>query len=267
MLGRARQRARRARPRRSSAGASHDEVDFMAFPQGTQPRSSHARPPRRQPRAIASSTSRSAADTATTRRSSAPFATRSVPSRCCASTRTRRGTFRAPSTRSGGSKSSTSTGSSSRWQPPTSPAWHGSGIGRHEDRRRPGACTRPRSSGCARGGGRRRDRARQPRVGRPLAVAPDGVSGGVVRNPDEPPRLPGERDLDLRCPAGDGLHPEPDAREPGHAPPDHRAAHDDADRDRRAAAAPSRPPRASASRSTWMRSSGRASATSGRAPY
>ena len=29
------------------------------------------------------------------------------------------------------------------------------------------------------------------------------------------------------------LHPEPDRRQPGHAPPDHRAAHDDPDRDRR----------------------------------
>ena len=39
------------------------------------------------------------------------------------------------------------------------------------------------------------------------------------------------------------LHPEPDARQPGHAPPAHRAAHDDADRDRRAAACavPTRP--------------------------
>ena len=53
-------------------------------------------------------------------------------------------------------------------------------------------------------GGRRRDRARQPRVGRPLAVAADGVPRRVVRDPDEPARLPGERDLDLRRPAGDG---------------------------------------------------------------
>ena len=67
-------------------------------------------------------------------------------------------------------------------------------------------------------------------------LAADGVPRRVVRDPDEPARLPGERDLDLRRAAGDGLPAEPDARQPGHAPPAHRAARDDSDRDHAAGA-------------------------------
>ena len=143
----------------------------------------------------------------------------------------------------------------------------GAALGRDEDRRRPGGAHDRRAPRRARAGGRGRDRARQPRVGRPLALAADGVPGRVLRDPDEPARLPGERALDLRRPAGDGLHPEPDRRQPGHASPDHRAAHDDADRDRRAAGAPCRRRRGSASRSTWTQSSGRASAYERQGPY
>ena len=74
----------------------------------------------------------------------------------------------------------------------------GAPLRRDEDRRRPGGAHDRRAPRRARAGGGRRDRARQPRVGRPLAVAADGVPRRVVRDPDEPARVPRERDLDLR---------------------------------------------------------------------
>ena len=94
-------------------------------------------------------------------------------------------------------------------------------LGRDEDRRRPIGAHDGRAPRGSRAGSRGRDRARQPRVGRPLALAADGVPGRVVRHSDEPARLPGERDLDLRRAAGDGLPAEPDAGQPGDAPPAH----------------------------------------------
>ena len=127
-------------------GRVHDEVDFMAFPQGDTAEELARDAPRLPPRATASSTSRWAARSATTRRSWAPCATRSGRSRSCASTRTRPGTCRARSTRSGASRSSTWTGSSSRCPPGTSPA--SPGCAAPSRRRSPPTrpCTRPPSS-------------------------------------------------------------------------------------------------------------------------
>ncbi|MDF2751521.1 MAG: mandelate racemase/muconate lactonizing protein, partial [Gaiellaceae bacterium] len=83
------------------------------------------------------------------------------------------------------------------------------------------------------GGGRRRDRARQPRVGRALAVATAGLPRGGVWDPAEPARLRRELALHLRGTAAAGVPAESDAGQPGDASPVGRAARVDPARARR----------------------------------
>ena len=107
-------------------GAVHDELDYFGFLQGDDPdtlaapRAAARR--RGLPRHLHEGRPRARA---TTTRASPRCARRSDRSRCCGSTRTRRGISRPRSTASGGSSSTTSTGSSSRRPHRTSPGSRG----------------------------------------------------------------------------------------------------------------------------------------------
>ena len=130
-------------------GAVHDELDYFGFLQGDDPETlaAHARQLAGEGyRVIYLKVGRGTGARRGVRRGGARGDR--ARSRCCGSTRTRRGTSRPRSTASGGSSSTTSTGSSSRRRRRTSPGSRGCAA--RSTRRSPPTrpCSRPAS--CAR---------------------------------------------------------------------------------------------------------------------
>ena len=199
----------------------------MAFPQGDTAEELRARRrPRSQPRAIASSTSRSVASTATTRRVVGAVRDAIGPDPLLrVDPNEALGRARPRSTRSGDSRRSTSTGSSSPLRPATSPASRESGT--RSRRRSPPTrrCTRPPSSApCS----NRRPQTRSCSAATSRAAS---GAGGRWRTSAESYGIPMNRHAcpesaisTFAAPAGDGLPAEPDARQPGDAPPAHASS-------------------------------------------
>ena len=158
-------------------GAVHDELDYFGFLQGDDPETLAA--PRTAargrglPRDLPQGRPRGRA---TTTPASPPCARRSGRSRCCGSTRTRRGTSRRRSSGSGGSSSTTSTGSSSRRRRRTSPGSRTCGARSDVKIAADQAVfTIGQLRAGAREGGGRRDRPGQPRRRRALPLQAAGV--------------------------------------------------------------------------------------------
>ena len=175
---------------------------------------------------------------------------------CSGSTRTRPGTRRRRSTGSACSSAydldwvEQPTPRRRRQRPRARPA-----LGRREDRGRPGGVHDGQLAARAREGGGRRHRPGQPRRRRAAPLPPAGVPLRRARPARQPARVHGERDQLLRERSGRLDDPQPDAREPDHAPAPRRAA-DARARRRRSPAAASGPATrpATASSSTTTRS-------------